>query len=380
MKRLIVLAVAAVVVVAGSVVGWKSFTGPDSDIVVVDESLPTADVPRSDVPVDLHDATYYSTPWDAEPKAADGVMIGLGQHDDDLRFTAVRADGAELWHADRPLACAGYTVAMAGDRGVAVLNDSEADDDGTLRTTATAYDLHTGESVWGPVEVPGPNYGPGLVYAGAPEEYFGDAGPLIALDARTGKTMFTESDSSRIIGEFDGVLVRTDTRMLVGQSGDGERLWAIDAADLPWPLESAVSVPGVDPDDRWAVIGPDQGAGVLIDTRTGRIHARRVTEAVGDQATEAVAYVADGQLAVTSPDEGTAWRRPTKGMALSAIGAAGVTVRGRTGLSVFAVQDGSPIRSGDAARLTPRVSAHGADAVATVLDDDERVLLAVSDD
>lgn len=381
MRRLVVLPVVAILIVVGGIVAWRSLTGSETDTAKVDEPLPAATVERSDIPRDLQDASLHSTPWDAEPKTADGVMLGLGQRDDHLRFTAVRADGTELWHAQRPLACAGFTVTMAGDRAIAVLNDAEADDDDILRTTASAYDLHSGELVWGPVEVPGPNYGPGLVYAGTPDEYFGDAGPLTALDARNGKTILTESEGSdsRIIGEFDGVLVRADARTLTGQDGDGEQLWTIDAADLPWSPEAVVSVPGIDPGGRWAVIGPDQGNGVLLDTETGTIHARQVTEAIGDRMTETVAVIADGQLGVVSPEDGPVWQRPVEGSELWSIGASSVTLRSRTGLDVLDSENGSPVQTGDPAVLAPRISTRSSGMMATVLGDDERIVLAVSE-
>lgn len=370
------------VAVAG-VAAWLIWQPNASDTVTVDEPLPAANVATSDLPVGFGDATLYATPWEATPKVADGTMLGLGQHGDRLRFTAVRADGTELWHAERPLACAGFTVTMAGDRPIAVLNDSEASsDDTTLLTTASGFDLHTGELVWGPVEVPGPNYGPGLVYASAPDEYFGDAGPLIALDGRTGATMFTEPEDSqrRIVGEFDGMLVVADSNTLTGQNSDGELLWTHDATVLPWVPEGVRSVSGIDPGGRWAVLGTNQNDdGALFDTTTGTIHAFNVSDALADRDTETVAYISGQDLAVTSASRHIQWSRPADGRTISAIGKYGIVVEDDDDLDLLNLDDGSPLYPGDPARLKPTASTSTQTHTATMLTDGEQFILAIGE-
>ena len=382
MSRRLLLSTATVAVVAIVATAIYFFvSSAESDTVTIGEPLPTADIAATDVPAVFADADFYTTPWEAAPKGADGVLLGLGQHDDRLRFTAVRADGTELWHADRPLACAGFTITTAGDRPIAVLNDLVANDDGTLSPTASALDLHTGETVWGPVDVPGPNYGPGLVYAGAPDEYFGEAGPLTALDPATGKTVFAESDDTplRIVGQFDGNLILTDENTLTGQDASGEHLWSYDADALPWSPDAAISVPGIDPGGRWAVIGTGQhDDGVLLDTVTGTVHAHNVSVAIGGDNTETVAYLNHETLGVAA-DDGLKWQQPAHGRLLSAIGAFGLAAQHGAGLEILSLDDGAPVHSDNTSALTPSSSTAGGDHTATVLaTDDEQFFLAVS--
>lgn len=381
-RRLLVVMTVAVASAIMATAIWFFLSAADSDITTIEEPLPAADLAEADAPAAFADADFYATPWEAAPKSADGIMLGLGQHDDRLRFTAVRADGTELWHTHRPLACAGFTITTVGDRPIAVLNDLVANDDSTLTPTASALDLHTGEIVWGPVDVPGPNYGPGLIYAGAPDEYFGEAGPLTALDPATGETVFTESADSalRIIGQFDGNLVLADDNTLIGQDTDGDHQWTHDAATLPWSPDALISVPGVDPGGRWAVIGTGQhDDGALIDTVTGTIHAHNVSAALTDDATNTVAYLDHERLGLVAADEGTAWQQPAHGRSLSAVGPFGVAARHDTGLDILGFDDGNPVQSEDSSVLTPSTSTTGDDHTATVLaTDDERFILAVS--
>lgn len=377
MRRLILTVGAAVAAV--SLLAWLFWSPADSVTVSIDEPLPAADVRASELPEVFAGAALHTTPWEAAPKTADGVLLGLGRHGDRLRFTAVRSDGTALWHAERPLACAGFTVTTADDRAMAVLNDAEPNEDGTLRTTASAIDLRSGDLIWGPVEVPGPNYGPGLVYAAAPGEYFGEAGPLTALDSRTGEVLFTEPEEAglRIIGEFDGTLLLADDTSLIGQDGDGERLWSYDAGVLPWPIEAVGSVPGIDPGGRWAVIGTDQGDGALIDTVTGTIHAHDVTAALADRGNDTVAYVSEERLVLLA-DNGVSWQRPVAGSSLSAVGSFGVAAQHEAGIDVFSLADGSPVMPADIAALRPVASTSGEQSATVLATADERFILAVS--
>ena len=72
--------------------------------------------------------------------------------------------------------------------------------------TASAYDLATGDPVWGPVELPGPHAGPGLVFQAPPEGFMGESGEAVALDPSTGQRL--DADGGRALGEFAGTVVR----------------------------------------------------------------------------------------------------------------------------------------------------------------------------
>ena len=58
------------------------------------------------------------------------------------------SSGTVRWSGERPLACAGFVVTRDADgRDLAVLTDAEASDDDLSVTTASAYDLGSGEQV-----------------------------------------------------------------------------------------------------------------------------------------------------------------------------------------------------------------------------------------
>lgn len=85
-------------------------------------------------------------------------------------------------------------------------------------TTATALDLTTGEQIWGPVDVPGPYQGPGLVFAAPPEGFMGQTGPRVALDPTTGQVAAAESDI-------------LDAAGLHAYDADNQSLWSLSVHD-----------------------------------------------------------------------------------------------------------------------------------------------------
>ncbi|PRZ11867.1 hypothetical protein [Nesterenkonia sandarakina] len=205
----------------------------DPDPVRGESAAQDADLDDVHLPVHLTDLVSVDPQWDTPPQVHDGVFLAPGEQDGRLVFSAVAADGTVLWTAERPLSCSGFAMTSAGDRPLAVLTDltdpgESAKSLGT--TTATAYDLHTGEEVWGPVDVPGPHQGPGLVFAERGDEPLGGTGTRVALDAETGERVGGEAD---VIGEFYGTVVVTDDGDLAastnGSSGDQWRVPAGDA-------------------------------------------------------------------------------------------------------------------------------------------------------
>lgn len=91
------------------------------------------------------------------------------------------AEGTVLWTEERPLLCSAFVVTTSDDGPLAILMDITAGDTTMSETTVSAYDLRTGAERWGPVDVPGPHVGPGLVFAAPPPEARGSNGPRIAL-------------------------------------------------------------------------------------------------------------------------------------------------------------------------------------------------------
>src|SRR5690606_134129 len=132
----------------------------------VDEPASEREITEARVPYNLWGMVAVDPGWDTLPQHADGVFLAPSEDEDGqaLTFTAVDEEGTILWTAQRPLSSSDFTLTTDADgRALAVLTDVATTDDALAGTPATAYDLHTGEEVWGPVTVPGPHYGPGVV-------------------------------------------------------------------------------------------------------------------------------------------------------------------------------------------------------------------------
>lgn len=138
------------------------------------------------LPTSFEELAVLDPGWDTDAQYADGVYLAAGEHDGVLEFTSVDVHGRVLWAVQRPASCTGFAVTTDADgRALAVLGDLQTSSDALAATTASAYDLTTGEHVWGPVEVRGPYQGPGLVFAAPPEGFMGETGPRVALDPTT---------------------------------------------------------------------------------------------------------------------------------------------------------------------------------------------------
>lgn len=165
------LSVAAVLVVTGCA---ASEPEPERDPYLVDEALPVVDTTGMQLPTSFEELEVVDPGWDTAAQHAEGVYLAAGERDGVLEFTAVDVHGEVLWAAQRPASCTGLAATTdAHGRALAILGDLETTADALAATTATAYDLTTGEHVWGPVEVPGPYQGPGLVFAAPPEGFMG---------------------------------------------------------------------------------------------------------------------------------------------------------------------------------------------------------------
>src|SRR5699024_2008108 len=188
-----------------------------------------------DPPETLVDREIVDPSWSEPPKAAGDLFVGLRPVDDTaLELTAVDASGTVLWTARRPLACTGFALADVGDRITVVLTDLEPGRDTAITTTATAYDLATGEELWGPVDVPGGHVGPGLVYSEVPTATMGTTGPRVALDPATGAVFADERDfDGSVVGEYDGiVLLEISGDLIARRSANAEELWRMPTTDL----------------------------------------------------------------------------------------------------------------------------------------------------
>ena len=156
---------------------------------------------------------------------ADDVFLSLHEAESDLEFRAVDSDGTILWSAKRPRVCSGFLVSDSADGPVAVLMDQQSGSSGSLKTTASGFDLHTGENLWGPVEVPGPLLGSGLVSPAAGGLHRRRRPSRRPRSRQRSGVAVEDGDSPRVLALLDGHLVLADGEELIGEDVEGRRLW-----------------------------------------------------------------------------------------------------------------------------------------------------------
>lgn len=269
--------------------------------------------------------------WTAPALQLDGMFLGYGEQEDVLRYVAMDQDGTIAWTARRPLSCTGFALSRADDgRAVAVLADVIADGGGSAAgeggddaegrvaiTSVTAYDLATAEQLWGPVEVPGPQIAPGLVFASPGDQLMGTGGERVALSASTGEVALSEADleGGRIIAEHLGTILHTEAEQLVAvSSADGSRLWKLELPAGTDPL--AVNVVGeISPDTSLAVtrgLGSGDGAGavsgLLVDLADGSVVAEGASAATRDLATGTTVVVSGNVVTGLDASGAEVWR------------------------------------------------------------------------
>lgn len=258
----------------------------------VGQTAPAADVAGWSVPLSWDGAPAVDPGWDQRPQELDGVFLGLQIPEEvghPLRYVAVDSQGTVLWTAERPPTCTGFALSRAAGVPVAVLTDLDAD----ASTTATAYDLRSGERVWGPVDVPGAHQGPGLVFA-EPAPALGATGPRVALDPATGDVVADEAQRSglTVVGEFDGVVLTSHDGTLQGvDAASGRQRWSIPLGDAGIGAGSSPTArPGTEPPDGTALLAGRDGrgteaVGALVQTDDGSVVTTDAGQAVQDPAT-----------------------------------------------------------------------------------------------
>ena len=188
------------------------------------------------LPMSMSTMRIVDPAWDSLPQQLAGTFLGTATEGDVVEFTAVDESGETLWAVERPTDHAGFALTLDADgRALAVLTDRADPGDASARTTATAYDLTTGAPVWGPVDVPGPHRGPGLVFGPAGS----DAGETVALDASSGSVGAQHGDAAdlSIVGEYAGVLLLSNGESLTASRSDAPddgALWTVALADHGW--------------------------------------------------------------------------------------------------------------------------------------------------
>ncbi|WP_407317262.1 PQQ-binding-like beta-propeller repeat protein [Isoptericola halotolerans] len=300
------------------------------------DPLPEIDTADLRIPIQVEGVRVVDPGWDVAPQTAEGIALGFTEDGGVLRFTAVAPDGDPLWTVERPASCTGFLVTTAGDRALAVLTDTSTTEDSLAETTATAYDLATGEPVWGPVEVPGPLHGPGLVFAEPSTEAMGASGPRVALDPATGEVAAQDHDGTVVVGTYDDVLVEREEGTLVATDvHDGSEQWRVEPAERGWDLEGVVAAPGETAAPGTAVWQVGDDATALVDLDDGSLLAEDVAHVAADPTTGTVVTLEDTRITGTGPAGEELW-------AFSI--APGTTIAGVSGALVF-LREGETVRA-----------------------------------
>ncbi|WP_293695027.1 PQQ-binding-like beta-propeller repeat protein [uncultured Agrococcus sp.] len=290
-------------------VGCTSDDVSTAEPVSVASPLSQTDTSALLLPTPYEDREFVTPGWSLEPLHADGVYLAATPGEAALEFTAVDEFGEVLWTAERPLSCSGFTLTVdAEGRSLAILTDLTSSSTAVAQTTASAYDLHTGERVWGPVDVPGPYRGPGAVFAYAPKSVMGESGPRLALDPTTGETAYDEETGrATVVGEYSGTLLVAEDRELIATDANGEELWRSEGAERWVP-----SVPGTYEharlDGRYALVATASGGASLIELATGEIKGEGLRDAAFDIASGTLVMHGGSGLTAVDADGNELWQ------------------------------------------------------------------------
>lgn len=275
----------------------------------------TVDKSALRLPLEMTTHVMVAPGWSGTPRQLGGMFLGYAEEEDALRYIAVVEDGTVSWTARRPLSCTGFAVSRTEDDApVAVLADVAAGEDQVALSTLSGYDLVTGQTLWGPTEVPGPQVAPGLVFAAPGEQPMGAGGERVAVAAGTGDTVIAEADldGGRIVAEHLGTVLHTQGAQLVAvSSAGGSRLWELDLPAGADPMSA--HVPGtIDPLANLAVVRGDtddgEGFGLLVDLTDGSVLTEDATAVALDPATGTIVLVS-GTVVTGMDAEGTElWR------------------------------------------------------------------------
>lgn len=262
--------------------------------VRVGEQAELIDYKNVRLPLEMIPMIVVDPGWSAAPQQLDGIFLGYREEATHLRFLAVDQDGTVLWQADRPLDCTGFALTRgAEDTPVAVLADLGG-------TSLTGYDLRTADTLWGPVQVPGPLAGPGLVHTAS-----ADGGSRTALSGATGATLLREEDldGGRLLGEHLGTVVQLAGSELRSSNADGEELWTLSLPDGIEPSEARL-LDGIDPAISFAVVADEDGHGAAIDLGGGEVITPEATAVARDHTVE-MTVVVSGTTVRGLEDDGT---------------------------------------------------------------------------
>ena len=303
----------ALIVLSGcSVFDPESDQGLERSPQPIGSQLPAAKADELRVPNTFDALPLVEIDWDIAPQELDGVFVAFRETDGALEFNAVAEDGTVLWAAERPINCGGFalTTTTTGQH-LAVLADAQTTDTALSATTASAYDLHTGEAVWGPVDVPGALSGPGLSFETPSAGFTGVSGPSVALDPLSGRVVTDDSSDGHLVGEYGGLVLAVDSGELIAfEAGTGEEVWSRNVADAEWDAGVISAVAGSDPGTDFAMLHTAESNQTLIRLDDGMTVAEDVTDAASDAAADSLVVLDEQEVRALDEHGQELWSIP----------------------------------------------------------------------
>lgn len=351
-------------------------TDLDRDPRRIDAPAPDYAGPEIALPPPFDQAGVFDPGWDVPPQESQGVYLAPLVDDDRVTFTAVSEEGTVLWTAERPMLCSAFVVTASDDGPVAVLMDITAGKYTMSETTVSAYDLRTGAQRWGPVDVPGPHLGPGLVFAAPPLAAMGESGPRLALDSATGNPIIDESKDTgmTILGERDGIVLVAQGNRLIARTAEDSELWSLPIHDLKQSPDDLRALSGVPGDKVLALLGDPAVGATLVNLAQGTIMAHGMHGGVLDRST-GIRILHGDRLRAIDAAGNVLWERvvPAEAVLVSAGGGAGY-LRSEGSVEVFEVLSGHATMSISSDAQAPRqITESGAGIIGSY----SRPLLAV---
>lgn len=304
---------------------------------VLESPAPEVDRQTMRLPLQFSDAPVVDPGWQTPPQYADDVFLSAEHAEDVLTFRAVDSSGTLLWEADRPLSCTGFTITAVDDLNYAVLTDIDAEVQGFGNTVASAYELHTGELAWGPVEVPGPHHGPGTVFAAPTEQAMGASGAKIVLDPASGETIVDEREQEvKVLGEFSGTVLTVEAQVieahraadLAAHGLEAEPLWTVPVEEHGWTAEeltarspAGLTHPSETETPPSVLLGTDDADRALVDLTSAEVLAEGLSDAGQDPTSQSWVMLGE-TLTGYAPTGQTLYEESHDGLQFRGIGAA----------------------------------------------------------
>ncbi len=277
--------------------GSKTSSTIDRTPHAADWKLPEFDRTGTQIPQTYEEARILAPAWVTRIEEKDGVYLAADEDADRLRYMAVTSVGEILWAAERPKEATGFALSKTEEgTNVAALTDID-DPEFPGELSVTGYNLETGETLWGPVQAPGPHTGPGLTFTGEDGN--------VVLDPTTGKV--AGPFQGEVLGEYQGtVITATETGLSVETLGtattwdvktEGTGL-EVKAADYRRPLGD------------FALLDTADGAGPLLNLAQQKLVAPNVRDFAHDYLLNVTAFVDSSGIRAVSPEGDGTWQIP----------------------------------------------------------------------